>query len=218
MSQEITPRSPLCQSHREETASTLTHAAGVALGIAALTGMLVTARGNPLETISSAVFGSSLVLLYLFSTLYHFSTTERAKRNFQALDHAAIFLLIAGSYTPILLVALPGARGWTLLAVVWCMAVIGVFVKTALPGKKGRWPSTLLYLVMGWLILFVIGPLARVLPAAGIAWLVAGGVTYTLGIVFYQWRKLPYHHAVWHLFVLGGSACHVVAIWGYVLR
>ena len=217
MTLETPSRSPLCHSHREEVASAVTHAIGVLLSIAALVGMLLTAD-KPIETISAAVFGVSLILLYLFSTLYHSYTSVRMKGIFQALDHAAIYLLIAGSYTPVMLVSLKGTWGWTLLCVVWSLALAGIVIKTVFPGRKDHWISTALYIVMGWLILFALGPLIRALPSAGVAWLVAGGVSYTFGVIFFAWRKLRYHHAIWHLFVLGGSACHVVAVWFYVFR
>lgn len=215
---ETAVRSPLCHSHREEVANVLTHGLGVLLSIAAMIGMIVTAHGDVLETVSAIVFGTSLILLYASSTLYHAFTSVKAKGIFQALDHACIYLLIAGSYTPIMLISLRGTWGWTLLCVVWFMALAGVIIKTVLPGKKDHWISTALYVVMGWLVVVAFGPLLRSVPPAGIAWLVAGGLSYTLGIVFFQWHRLKYHHAIWHLFVLGGSACHVVAIWFYVFR
>lgn len=218
MSSEISSRSPLCHSHREEVANIITHGAGALLSVVALVGMMMTAWGNPLQTLSAAVFGISLILLYGFSTLYHFATTVDGKILLQKLDHASIYLLIAGSYTPVMLVALPGVRGLTLLTVVWVLAIAGVIIKTAVRGRKDHWISTALYVVMGWLILFVFAPLVRAVPFSGVAWLVAGGLSYTSGVIFYQWRKLPYHHAIWHLFVLGGSACHVIAVWFYVLR
>lgn len=199
-------------------ANIITHGAGTLLSIVALIGMMMTAWGNALEMLAAAVFGVALILLYGFSTLYHFATTVDGKILLQKLDHASIYLLIAGSYTPVMLVALPGVRGWTLLAVVWALAIAGVIIKTAVRGRKDHWISTALYVVMGWLILFVFAPLVRAVPFSGVAWLVAGGLSYTSGVIFYQWRKLPYHHAIWHLFVLGGSACHVIAVWFYVLR
>ena len=199
-------------------ANVVTHALGVLLSIAALVGMMITTWGDVWETVSAVVFGGSLTLLYLFSTLYHASTSVRMKGIFQALDHACIYILIAGSYTPVMLLALRGSLGWTLLCVVWFMALAGVVIKTVLPGKKDHWISTALYILMGWLILLVLGPLIRAIPLAGFWWLLAGGISYTAGIVFFQWRKLPYHHAIWHLFVLGGSACHVAAVWLYVFR
>lgn len=204
-------RSHLCDSHREEVASLLTHAAGVFLSITALAVMLVQAAGDPLKLVSAAVFGLSLVLLYSSSTLYHFFTSPRWKARFQALDHACIYLLIAGSYTPFTLITLKGPWGWSLFAAVWAMAIGGVLMKTLGNGKKDHWISTGLYLLMGWLILFAFGPLLRSMPAAGVAWLAAGGLAYSLGVVFFAWHRLPYNHAIWHLFVLCGSICHVLA-------
>lgn len=210
-------RSPLCDSHREEVASLATHAAGVVFSIAALVTMILLAAGEPLKVISAVVFGASLVLLYLSSTLYHCFTSACWKGRFQALDHACIYLLIAGSYTPVTLITLRGATGWWLFGTVWALAILGVLIKTLWKGKRDHWISTVLYLAMGWLILFALGPLVRGLPSAGVWWLVAGGLAYSFGIVFYAWRRLPFNHAIWHLFVLGGSACHVLAVSRYVL-
>jgi hemolysin III len=151
------------------------------------------------------------VLLYSSSSLYHFFTTPRWKARFQTLDHACIYLLIAGSYTPFTLITLKGAWGWSLFAAVWSMAIAGVLLKTLGKGRKDHWLSTALYLLMGWLVLVAMGPLVRNLPAAGVAWLVAGGLAYTLGVGFFAWRRLPFNHAIWHLFVLAGSVCHVLA-------
>ena len=210
-------RSHLCDSHREEVASLWTHAAGVVLSFAALGIMLHLAGGDPRKIVSAAVFGISLIMLYSASTLYHFLTGLRWKSRMQALDHACIYLLIAGSYTPVCLVVLRGAWGNTLLALVWGMAVAGVLVKLVLKTRRDHWISTALYLAMGWLVLIAIVPLWRVMPAGGMAWLVAGGVAYTSGVAFFAWKSLPYHHAIWHLFVLAGSACHVLAVVLHVL-
>jgi len=214
---EAPHRSPLCDSHREEVASLVTHAAGVVFSISALATMLFLSGGEPLKIVSAAVFGTSLILLYLSSTLYHFFTSPRWKAHFQSLDHACIYLLIAGSYTPVTLITLRGATGWWLFGIVWAMAITGVLIKTVGKGKRDHWISTALYLAMGWLIVVAFGPLVRGLPMAGVWWLVAGGLSYTFGIIFYAWRKLPFNHAIWHLFVLGGSACHVMAVSRYVL-
>jgi hemolysin III len=212
MRNERPERSHLCDSHREEVASLLTHAAGVLIGSVALVVMLVLADGSPVKLVSAVVFGVSLVLLYASSTLYHFFTEPRWKARFQTLDHVCIYLLIAGSYTPFTLITLKGPWGWSLFAAVWSMALAGVLLKTLGKGRKDHWLSTALYLLMGWLVLFAIGPLARTLPFAGMAWLVAGGLAYTLGVVFFAWRSLPFNHAIWHLFVLAGSVCHVLAV------
>ncbi len=209
-------RSHLCDSHREEVASLLTHGAGVVFSLTALVFMLMLSWGDSLKTISAAVFGLSLILLYSSSTLYHFSTSPSWKARFQALDHACIYLLIAGSYTPFTLITLKGPWGWTLFGAVWTMAAGGVLMKTLWKGKKDHWISTSLYLLMGWLILFAFGPLLRAMPVSGVWWLAGGGLAYSLGVVFFAWRRLPYNHAIWHLFVLGGSACHVLAACRYV--
>lgn len=210
-------RSDLCDTHREEVASLVTHAIGVVFSIAALGVMLYLSAGDLLQTVSAVVFGSSLILLYSSSTLYHFFTSPRWKARFQSLDHACIYLLIAGSYTPFTLITLRGPWGWSLFGAVWSMALGGVLMKTLWKGKKDHWISTMLYLVMGWLIVLAIGPLFRGMPIAGIAWLAAGGLAYTLGVIFFAWNRLPFNHAIWHLFVLGGSVCHVIAACHYVL-
>ena len=208
----------MCGSHREEVANLLTHGLGVIFSIVALVVMLYLAAGDPLKTVSAAVFGLSLVLLYSSSTLYHFFTSPRWKAKFQALDHACIYLLIAGSYTPFTLITLRGPSGWALFAAVWTMAIIGVLLKTFWKGKKDHWISTALYLLMGWLILLAFGPLLRGMPIAGVWWLAAGGLAYSFGVIFFAWRRLPFNHAIWHLFVLGGSVCHVWAACGFVFR
>jgi hemolysin III len=212
MREETSQRSHLCDSHREEVASLLTHAAGVLIGIAALVVMLVLADGNPVKLVSAVVFGVSLVLLYGSSALYHFSTSPRWKARFQTLDHVCIYLLIAGSYTPFTLITLKGPWGWSLFGAVWSMALAGVLLKTLGKGRKDHWLSTALYLLMGWLVLVAIVPLIRNLPVAGVVWLAAGGIAYTMGVIFFAWRRLPYNHAIWHLFVLAGSICHVLAV------
>ena len=212
MSIETSNRSHLCDSHREEVASLVTHALGVLFSVMALVVMLVISAGDALKLVSAAVFGTSLVLLYSSSTLYHFFTSPRWKARFQALDHACIYLLIAGSYTPVTLITLRGAWGWTLFGAVWAMAIGGVLLKTLWKGKKDHWLSTALYLLMGWLIVLAFGPLLREMPLAGVWWLAAGGLAYSFGVVFFAWHRLPFNHAIWHLFVLGGSVCHVLAV------
>ncbi len=211
-------RSPLCDSHREEVASALTHGAGLLFSVAALVGMLWVAGGDAVRVTAAAMFGASLVALYLSSTLYHVFTDHRRKAMFQMLDHACIYLLIAGSYTPLTLVALKGAWGWSLFGVVWFLALAGILIKTRFARRRDHWISTALYIAMGWLAVIALGPMIRALPLAGVLWLVAGGVSYTAGVVFFAWKRLPYNHAIWHLFVLGGSVCHVIAATLYILR
>jgi len=217
MELDLPSRSPLCDSHREEVASLITHALGVVFSVAALVMMLVVSDGDAIRIVSSVVFGTSLVLLYLSSSLYHFFTSLRWKARFQAFDHACIYLLIAGSYTPITLITLRGPWGWSLFGVVWAMALAGVAIKLFVAARKDHWISTALYLAMGWAAVVAIVPLVKNMPGPGMALLVAGGLSYTLGIVFFLWTRLPFNHAIWHLFVLGGSVSHVLAITHYVL-
>jgi hemolysin III len=202
----------------EELANSLTHGFGAVLGAAGLVLLVVASsrHGNAWHVVSSAVFGATLVLLYSASTLYHSFRGVRAKQILQKFDHAAIFLLIAGTYTPFVLVTLRGPWGWSLFGVVWGLAVTGVTLKFWFAGRF-RIVSTLIYLAMGWLVMIAIKPLVAALPAGGMKLLVAGGLCYTGGAVFYLWKRLPYHHAVWHLFVLGGSACHWAAVFWYVV-
>lgn len=216
METEPENRSHLCDTHREEVASVVSHAVGMAFSAGALVTMVVLAWGDVFEMVSAVVFGVSLIVLYSSSTLYHYSTTLRWKARFQTLDHVCIYLLIAGSYTPFTLVTLRGLWGWLIFGAVWAMALAGISMKTLWRGKKDHWLSTAFYLLMGWLIVLVIVPLWERLPAAGMGWLVAGGLAYTLGVIFFAWRRLPYNHAIWHLFVLAGSMCHVIAVSRFV--
>ena len=173
-------------------------------------------RGDAWHITSSAIFGSTLVLLYASSTLYHSFQRENVRRLLRKLDHAAIFLLIAGTYTPFMLVTLRGPWGWSLFGVVWGLALIGIILKFWFVGRF-NFVSTLIYLGMGWLVMIAIKPLLAALPPAGLGWLIAGGVCYSGGTIFYLWEKLPYNHAIWHVFVLGGSVCHWIAVYGWVL-
>lgn len=197
----------------EEIANAVTHGLGTVLGIVAFTLLVVfAARYGGAPAIASAiVFGTTLVLLYTASTLYHSFPWPRVKRVFKVLDHAGIYLLIAGTYTPFTLVTLAGEGGWRLFAVVWTLAIAGIAVEAAWVDRPG-WLSALIYLGMGWLALLMIGPLRENLAPVGLWLLVAGGLCYTLGTVFYVAKRVPYMHAVWHVFVLAGSACHVLAV------
>ena len=203
---------------REELANSLTHGLGAALSVAGLVLLVIRAaqHGDAWHVVSTAIFGTTLVLLYAASTLYHSLRGERLKHRLRKFDHAAIFLLIAGSYTPFVLVTLRGPWGWSLFGVVWGLAVAGMTIKFWLAGRF-KLLSTLIYVAMGWLVLVAIKPLVAALPAGGMKLLVAGGLCYTGGAVFYLWKRLPYHHAIWHLFVLGGSACHWAAVFLYVV-
>ena len=193
------------------------HIAGTILAVFGLVVMLLVAEGEPLRVVSASVFGGTLVLLYLSSSIYHAFSTPRLKEFFQIFDHACIYLLIAGSYTPLTLVAMRGAWGWSIFGVVWFLAIAGVILKSVMRGKREAWWSTGLYIVMGWLVVIAGRPLIESLPLAGLLWLVAGGLCYTFGVIFFAWRKLPYNHAIWHGFVILGSTCHVIATAKYIL-
>ncbi|GAA5484374.1 PAQR family membrane homeostasis protein TrhA [Haloferula sargassicola] len=212
------PRSPLCDTLAEERASMWSHIAGAVLAVIGLVVMILSSGNEARQVVAASVFGGTLVLLYLSSSIYHAFSSPKLKELFQIFDHACIYLLIAGSYTPLTLVALRGAWGWTIFGIVWFLAVAGVVLKAVMRGKRETWWSTALYVVMGWLIVIAAGPLIRSLPLAGLLWLVAGGLGYTLGVIFFVWEKLPYNHAIWHGFVILGSACHVVATAGYILN
>ena len=201
-----------------ELANSITHGLGAALSVLALVLLVVAAavRGSARDIVGAALFGATLVLLYTMSTLYHALRNQRAKRVFHILDHSAIYLLIAGTYTPFCLSTLRGGWGWSLFGVVWGLAALGVAFKSVFTGRF-ELLSTGVYLGMSWMVMVAAAPLWRALPRGGMAWLLAGGACYTLGVGFYAWHRLKFHHAVWHLFVLGGSLCHVVAILGFVL-
>jgi hemolysin III len=246
------------QTRREELANSLTHGLGVVLSIAGLVLMVVFAalHGTARDVVGGAIFGSSLILLYLMSTLYHAFRGPRVKLVFKVFDHSAIFMLIAGTYTPFCLSALGRQRpgwGWTLFGLVWGLAVLGIVFKAvfyarlakqifrppavdhlhALPSdtdmdpvfvKRMGWISTSIYLLMGWLIVVPILaaalgglPLHRILSLHGAYWLFGGGLFYSLGAAIYSLEKLRFHHALWHLFVIGGSACHVFAVLFHVI-
>lgn len=201
----------------EELANSISHGLGLLLAIAGLPLLVLDAlrRGGGLPVLGAAVFGTSAILLYLASTLYHAIPHARAKALLRRLDHAAIYLLIAGTYTPIALGVLRGSGGWALLGVIWTLAVAGVIFKI-LAGARFRRLSTVLYVAMGWLALVAIGPLWRHMAPGGLAWLFAGGAAYTLGVVFYLLHeKLRYSHFTWHLFVLAGTGCHFLTVLRY---
>ena len=202
----------------EEVVHAATHGVGFVLSVVGFVALVVAAsmRGDAWHVVGCAIFGTTLVLLYAVSTLYHATPDSGAKQLLRKFDHAAIFLLIAGTYTPFTLVSLRGSWGWTLLAVVWGVAILGISLQLVIP-RAARHASVPLYLLMGWLAVIAAGPLARAVQLEGFVLLVLGGVIYTLGVIFYAWRRLPYNHAVWHVFVLAGSACHVICVLGYVI-
>lgn len=201
------------QTLGEEIANSITHGLGTALSVAALTLLvtLATVYGDAWQIVSVSVYGSSLILLYLASTLYHSLQHPPVKRIFKILDHSAIFLLIAGTYTPFLLLNLRGVWGWSLFAVIWSLAVIGIVLKIFFVERMPRL-STATYLVMGWLCLVAMPKMFETIETTGLLLLLLGGISYSVGVVFYVWRRLPYHHAIWHLFVLGGSVAHFFAV------
>lgn len=205
------------QSLGEEIANSVTHGVGAALSLVGLIVMVVIAAtdGGAWHIVACTVHGASLLLLYLCSTLYHALPGVRVKRVFRILDHSAIYLLIAGTYTPFALVTLRGPWGWSLFGVVWTLAVCGIVFKSLFTGRMEAL-SNAVYLAMGWVALVAIRPLLHVLPWEGFLWLLAGGIAYTGGMVFYA-SKSRYAHAVWHMFVLAGSVLHFFAVYRYVL-
>jgi hemolysin III len=239
------------QSRGEELANSITHGLGAALAIAGLVVMVVEAalHGTARDVVGTAIFGSTLILLYLMSTLYHAFRGPRVKLVFKVFDHSAIFLLIAGTYTPFCLSALGRVSqgwGWTVFGLVWGLAALGITFKGvyygriarfalrpppidhlhALPGNPGLdpvfvrrmgWISTGIYILMGWIIVIAARPLGHALSTHGLYWLFGGGAFYTVGALVYSLRRLPYHHALWHLFVVAGSACHVFAVLFHVI-
>jgi len=205
------------QSRREEIANTLSHGLGLVAALVATPFLLTHAvrHGDLGFLIGAGLFAASMVLLYLASTLYHLLPAGRAKRVFQVIDHSAIFLLIAGTYTPFTLGVLRGPWGWTLLALVWGLAAVGVALKVV-DGISHPLLSVGLYLAAGWLVLIAVHPVLMRVPASGVYWLLAGGLAYTAGVVFYLTdARLRYGHFVWHLFVMAGTACHFFAVLGY---
>ncbi|MBP7340957.1 MAG: hemolysin III family protein [Smithellaceae bacterium] len=202
----------------EEVLNSITHGAGILLSIAALVLLIFfsSLSGGTVHVVSCTIFGVTLILLYTASTLYHGILRPRVKRVLKIFDHSCIYLLIAGTYTPFLLVTLRGALGWTLLGVIWLLAVLGVLFKIFFI-HRFQIVSTIAYVLMGWIIILAIKPLLEALPAGGLAFLVAGGLAYSLGVIFYAWKKLPFNHAIWHLFVLAGSICHFFAVLLYVV-
>ncbi|TGL45659.1 PAQR family membrane homeostasis protein TrhA [Leptospira perdikensis] len=203
-----------------EIANAVTHGIGGGLSIAGLSLLLTMAvlYGNIWHVVSSAIYGATLIILYLASTLYHGIYHTATKRIFKVIDHASIYLLIAGTYTPFTLVSLRehSEWGWTLFLVIWVLAFTGVLLLLLFPGKYSG-ARVVVYILMGWLAIFVVKDIRTAIGMGGISWLVAGGLSYTVGVIFYLWDRLPFNHAIWHLFVLSGSLCHFFAILFYVL-
>ena len=205
-------------SYNEEIWNAITHGIGIALAVAALAVLVVfaTLHGDVWHIVTFSVYGTTLVILYLFSTLYHSFRDPKLKSIFKVIDHSAIYLLIAGSYTPFTLIALRGTIGWTIFGIIWGLAIIGVVLKVFFV-KRFKIVSTLTYVLMGWMIVVAFNPLLENLSTQGVRWLVLGGVLYSGGAIFYLIKRIPYNHAIFHLFVIGGSVCHFVSILLYVL-
>jgi hemolysin III len=197
----------------EEIANSLTHGLGVLLSIIGLVVLIITASfyGDVWHILSFSIFGGTLITLYLASTLYHSISNPLLKIGLKKVDHSAIFLLIAGTYTPFLLVHLRGALGWSLFGVIWALAATGILIKVFCMHQTKKL-SVGLYLFMGWLCLIAMKELMHTLPLESVSFLIVGGALYTVGVVFYSWKKLPYNHTVWHLFVLGGSISHFFSV------
>jgi hemolysin III len=203
---------------REELAHGISHGIGAGLAIVGLIVLLVFSvrNGDEWQIVSAAIYGSSLILLYLSSTLYHLISSPRVKRIFQQLDHSMIYVLIAGTYTPLSLVLLRGGWGWTLFSLIWGMAFCGLATELIFK-RKVKWLSIVFYLAMGWLLVIAAKPLLAALATGGLILLVLGGLFYSFGVIFYVWKNLSYHHAIWHLFVLAGSIAHFFTILLYVM-
>lgn len=205
-------------SLNEEIAHSVTHGIGVLLSIVGLTVLVVYSSqyGDVWHVVSSSIYGATLIALYTSSTLYHAVTLPDLKKFLQKLDHAAIFLLIAGTYTPFTLVNLRGGWGWTLFGIVWSIAIAGMVMELIVK-KRYKRISLSLYLGLGWIVMIAIEPMMSNVQIGGLILLLVGGLFYSLGVIFYVWKTLVYHHAIWHLFVLAGSACHFFAVFLYVI-
>lgn len=204
-------------TQKSELFNTLTHAVGSVVALAGLVVLVVVAslQGDPWKIVSFSIYGATLVLLYTFSSFYH-GVKGDLKKLFRLIDHAAIYLLIAGTYTPFTLITLRGVWGWSIFCSIWALAVVGIILD-ALHKNGRRVLPIAIYILMGWMMIAALGPLLRTLPSAGFFWLLAGGLLYTGGLVFYAFdKKLWPAHGIWHLFVLGGSTCHYITVLVYV--
>jgi hemolysin III len=205
-------------SPREEKLNIISHAIGFVLSIIALVLLLMRAMalGNIWHIISVSIFGLSLMILYAASTLYHSAKQQKLRKRLKIFDHSAIYVLIAGTYTPFTLITLNSTKGWVIFGISWGMALIGIILKLFFTGKY-KFISTLLYILMGWMIVFAIKPLMDSLPLEGLHWLFAGGVAYTIGAILYSIKKIKFNHAIFHILVLMGSFCHFYSVLFYVL-
>lgn len=198
-------------------ANAITHGVGTVFAIAGAAYLIVVStRGSAWVVVSCSIFAGALVLVYVCSTLYHSLVRTRARHVFQVLDHSAIYLLIAGTYTPFTLVSLHGPVGWTLFGIVWALAIAGVIFKTFAVGRFAV-ASAAVYLFQGWVVIFAVRPLMHAISPHGLLWVGAGGLAYTFGVIFFAMDRIPYLHAAWHLFVLAGSVAHYIAILFYVV-
>lgn len=209
---------PPKQTIGEEIANSVTHGVGALFSIAGTAILIVRAAlfGTALHVVSFAIYGLSLILLHTSSSIYHGLTAPRAKRVFWVFDHSAIYLLIAGTYTPFLLISLRGAWGLTLLIAIWSLAIVGILLASLFVGRYRKF-ALALYITMGWLIVIAGRQLWLHVPHEALVYILAGGVSYTVGVAFYVWKRMPYSHMIWHLFVLGGSLCHYFGILLYLL-
>lgn len=209
--QSFLERVPLSQKQSlgEEIANAITHGTGVGLSIAALVILVVFAakRSDTWKVVSFSIYGATMIALYLASTLYHSFPQPNIKRFFRILDHSSIFLLIAGTYTPVTIGTMRGGWGWTLFGIIWGLSIVGINLKIFAMSKL-KLLSVIIYVLMGWMVVIAIKPLLSSSSHMFLIWMLIGGLAYTLGVLFYTARKLPYHHSIWHLFVLGGSVCH----------
>jgi hemolysin III len=202
----------------EEKINIISHATGFILSIVALVFLVAQAnlRGDVWHIVSFSIFGTSLIILYAASTFYHSAKKPELRNRLKIIDHASIYFLIAGTYTPFTLVTLKGAIGWVIFGISWGMALTGIILKLFFTGRYNLL-STLMYVLMGWLIVFAIKPLINNLPSGGLPWLFAGGISYTMGALVYSIKKINFNHAIFHMFVLVGSFCHFMAVFFYVL-
>jgi len=206
-------------SETEEKMNIYSHAFGAILSVVALVLLVIKASiyGNAWHIVSFSIFGASLIILYVASTFYHWATNPIRRKKLKIIDHAAIYVLIAGSYTPYCLVTLPGVVGWSLFGVAWSIALVGIVLKLFYTGRF-KLLSTLAYVLMGWLIVFAIDPLSENLSTGGIKWLITGGISYTVGAIIYAIHQIKLNHAIFHLFVLLGSFSHFMSVYFYVLE
>lgn len=206
------------QTAAEEIANSITHGIGTGLSVAGAAVLIALAalHGDVWRIVSFSIYGTALIILYLASTLYHSFRNPEIKRIFKIIDHSAIYLLIAGTYTPFMLISLRGTWGWTLFGIVWALAFSGIAFKTFFIDRFKKL-SVLVYLLMGWLCVIAFKQMLANIPFGGLVLLIAGGLFYTGGVIFYGWHRLKYNHAIWHLFVMGGSICHYFAIFFYLL-